>query len=109
MNLSFDEAMFYKVLLQSGFKEDVDKWVEEFINSAEELNGIYLDISICYYDINEFISCLQNYIGNNSINDKEVCNRLRNFIKEKLDNEEITIERAIEALISFGSNKWQEE
>ena len=40
MNLSFDEAMFYKVLLQSGFKEDVDKWVEEFINSAEELNGI---------------------------------------------------------------------
>ena len=109
MNLSFDDAMFYKVLLESGFKEDVDKWIDEFINNTELLEGIYLDLACCYSDLNETISCLHNYIGDNPINDKEVCIRLREFIKEKLDNSEISIERAIDALISFVSDRWQEK
>ena len=104
MNLSFDDAMFYKVLLQSGFKEDVDKWIDDFINNTELLEGIYLDLACCYSDLNETISCLHNYIGDNPINDKEVCIRLREFIKEKLDNSEISIERATGALISFVSD-----
>ena len=109
MKLSFDDAMFYKVLLESGFKEDVDKWIDEFINNTELLEGIYLELACCYSDLNETISCLHNYIGENTINDKEVCARLREFIKEKLENNEISIERAIEALISFGSDRWQEK
>ena len=109
MNLSFDDAMFYKVLLQSGFKEDVDKWIDEFIKNTELLEGIYLDLVCCYSDLNEAISCLHNYIGDNPINDKEVCARLREFIKEKLDNNEISMERAIDALISFVSDRWQEK
>ena len=109
MNLSFDDAMFYKVLLQSGFKEDVDKWIDEFINNTELLEGIYLDLACCYSDLNEAISCLHNYIGDNPINDKGVCVRLREFIKEKLDNNEISMERAIDALISFVSDRWQEK
>ena len=109
MNLSFDDAMFYKELLQSGFKEDVDKWVDEFINNTELLEGIYLDLACCYSNLNDSISCLHNYIGENPINDKEVCARLREFIKEKLENNEISIERAIEALIFFGSDRGQEK
>ena len=109
MNLSFDDAMFYKVLLQSGFKEDVDKWIDEFIKNTELLEGIYLDLVCCYSDLNEAISCLHNYIGDNPINDKEVCARLREFIKEKLDNNEISMERAIDALISFVSDRWHEK
>lgn len=109
MNLSFDDAMFYKVLLQSGFKEDVDKWIDEFINNTELLEGIYLDLACCYSNLNETISCLHNYIGENHINDKEVCDRLRGFIKNKLENNEISIERATDALISFASDRWQEK
>ena len=109
MHLSFDDAMFYKALLQSGFKEDVEKWVDEFINNTELLEGIYLDLACCYSNLNDSISCLHNYIGENPINDKEVCARLREFIKEKLENNEISIERAIDALISFGSDRWQEK
>ena len=108
MSLSFNDAMFYKVLLQSGFEEDVDKWIDEFINNTELLEGIYLDLACCYSDLNEIISYLHNYIGDNPINDKEVCDRLRCFIKTKLDNDEITIDRATEALISFASDRWQE-
>ena len=109
MNLSFDDAMFYKVLLQSGFKEDVDKWIDDFINNTELLEGIYLDLACCYSDLNETISCLHNYIGDNPINDKEVCTRLREFVKVKLENNEISIERAIGALISFASDKRHEK
>ena len=109
MNLSFDDAMFYKVLLQSGFKDDVDKWIDEFINNTELLEGIYLNLACCYSDLNETISCLHNYIGENPINDKEVCIRLREFIKEKLEKNEISLERATDALISFASDRWQEK
>lgn len=109
MNLSFDDAMFYKVLLQSGFKEDVDKWIDDFINNTELLEGIYLDLACCYSDLNETISCLHNYIGDNPINDKDVCTRLREFVKVKLENNEISIERAIGALISFASDKRHEK
>ena len=94
MGLSFDDARFYKVLLRSGFKEDVDKWIENFINNNTPLEGIYLDLACCYSNLNEAISCLHNYVGENPINDKEVCTRLRKFIKEKLKNNEITIEQA---------------
>ena len=52
-----------KVLLESGFKEDVDKWIDEFIKNTELLEGIYLDLVCCYSDLNEAISCLHNYIG----------------------------------------------
>lgn len=109
MNLSFDDAMFYKVLLQSGFKEDVDKLIDDFINNTELLEGIYLDLACCYSDLNETISCLHNYIGDNAINDKDVCTRLREFVKVKLENNEISIERATDALISFASDRWQEK
>ena len=109
MKLSFDDAMFYKILLESGFKEDVDKWINDFLNNKAELDGVYLDLAFCYNDLNELISCLHNYIGENPINDKEVCTRLREFIKEKLENNEISIERAIDALISFASDRWQEK
>ena len=109
MNLSFDDAMFYKVLLESGFKEDVDKWIDEFINNTELLEGIYLDLACCYSDLNETISCLHIYIGDNAINDKDVCTRLREFVKVKLENNEISIERATDALISFASDRWQEK
>ena len=109
MNLSFDDAMFYKVLLESGFKEDVGKWIAEFINNTELLEGIYLDLACCYSDLNETISCLHIYIGDNAINDKDVCTRLREFVKVKLENNEISIERATDALISFASDRWQEK
>lgn len=105
MGLSFDDARFYKVLLRSGFKEDVDKWIENFINNNTPLEGIYLDLACCYSNLNEAISCLHNYVGENPINDKEVCTRLRKFIKEKLKNNEITIEQATNALIIFGSDR----
>lgn len=109
MKLSLDDAMFYKLLLQSGFKEDVDKWIDDFINNNTSLEGIYLDLACCHSNLNDIISCLHNYIGDNHINNKEVCDRLRYFIKSKLDNDEITIEQAIKALAIFCSDKIHDE
>ena len=109
MKLSFDDAMFYKLLLQSGFKEDVDKWIDDLINNNTSLEGIYLDLACCPNDLNDIISCLHNYIGDNHINNKEVCDRLRYFIKSNLDNDEITIEQAIKALAIFCSDKIHDE
>ena len=61
--------------------------------------------------MNELISCLRSYIGNNKINDKGLCDRLRLFIKEKIDKGEISYEEAANSLCGFAikSEKWEEE
>ena len=109
MNLSYIDAYYYLLLLKAGFEKEVTMWINSIAENSDTLEGIYLDLVCCYSDLNEVISCLHNYIGDNPINDKEVCARLREFIKEKLDNNEISMERAIDALISFVSDRWQEK
>lgn len=61
--------------------------------------------------MNELISCLFSYIGNNKIDDKGLCDRLRLFIKEKIDKAEISYEEAANSLCGFAikSEKRQEE
>ena len=93
MKISYEDAYYYKILLQSSYIDEVDKWIEDVINSNETLDGIYLDL-VCAYNLkknslNELISCLHNYIGDNIINDEYVSNKLRLFVKCKFDSNEI--------------------
>lgn len=111
MLLSYEDACFYKLLMQAGFVDDVNKWITNIANDNETLEGIYLDLVCCLGKVNEAISCLHNYIKDNIINDKFVCNRLRLFIKKKLDNNEMSIDEASKALYTFSisSEKWNEK
>lgn len=105
--LSCEDALFYKTLARCGFIKEVDELIDNIINDNELLEGLYLDLAYCFGDINKIISCLHNYIEKckMSIDDKLVCDRLRLFIKEKLDNKEITIVDAANYLYSFVDNE----
>ena len=109
--LTYEEAYFYKLILLCGFYEEVNEWIDNITTNIDVLEGIYLDL-VCNQDnLNELISCLYSYICNNKIDDKGLCDRLRLFIKEKIDKGEISYEEAANSLCGFAikSEKWEEE
>ena len=111
MILSYEDAYYYKLLMQAGFEKEVNEWINIIASTNETLEDIYLDLVCSLGNINDIISCLHNYINDHSINDEEVCNRLRLFIKDKLDKNELLIEEASNAIFSFvmSSGKWNEK
>ena len=109
--LSYEDAYFYKLILQCGFYEEVNEWIDSIAVVNDSLEGIYLDLVCNQNNMNELISCLHSYIGDNKIDDKGLCDRLRLFIKEKIDKGEISYEEAANSLCGFAikSEKWEEE
>ena len=107
----YEDACYYKLLLQGGFCKEVNAWIDNIATNIDVLEGIYLDLVCNQNNLNELISCLHSYIGNNKIDDKGLCDRLRLFIKEKIDKGEISYEEAANSLCGFAikSEKWEEE
>ncbi|MBQ8292580.1 MAG: hypothetical protein IJX78_02085 [Bacilli bacterium] len=102
--LAYEEAYFYKLLAETGFEKEVEDWIENILNNNVTLEGINLDLVYNQSNIYEVISCLHNYIGDNQVNDQILCDRLRLFIKEKLDKNEISLDKAIISLERFVSS-----
>ena len=111
MLLSYEDLYFYKLILQGGFHQEVNEWIDNIATNNDVLEGIYLDLVCNQNNLNELISCLQCYIGKNTVDDKALCDRLRLFIKEKLDKGEISYEEAANSLCGFAikSENWEEE
>lgn len=111
MLLSYEDAYFYKLILQNGFYNEINDWIDNIATNNDELEGIYLDLVCNQNNLNELISCLNSYIGNIKIDDKGPSDRLRLFIKERLDKGEISYEEAANSLCGFAikSEKWEEE
>lgn len=101
MLLTYEDALFYKLISQVGYEKDVDDWINFICNSNETLEDINLDLAYCQVKNNEIISCFHNYIGDNQVNERVVKNRIRLFILEKLNKNYITINLATKSLIRF--------
>lgn len=111
--LSYEDALFYKLLLETGFSKEVNEWIDKIIIDNNQLDGIYLDLACCFGNLNKTISCLHNYIlkcKHNEIDYKTVCDKLRLFIKDKVDNDEISLKDAANYLHAFaGFNNYMDE
>ncbi len=101
MPLSYEEALYYKILLQTGFTKETNEWINKIMYTSETLDGIYLDLVCNQNNLNNLISCLQSYIIDKKIDEKAVCEKLRLFIKTKLANNEISLEEAVNYFSSF--------
>lgn len=99
MLVTYEDALFYKLLSQIGYEKDVDDWITSICNENERLEGVHLDLAYCQGKNNAIISCLHNYIGDNQVDNQIVQTRLRLFILEKLNQNEITIDFATTSLI----------
>lgn len=111
MYITYEEAYFYKLLLENGFVGEVDQWIDNIAVNNDTLEGINLDLVSALGDSNKIISSLHNYLLDKKIDDKSVCERLRLFIKDKVDNDKISILEAANILYYFSceNEKMHEE
>ena len=111
MELSYLDEYYYMLLLEVGFKEDVNNWINLIAEEKNSLDGIYLDLVCNLGDNNKVISCLYNYIGENKVDNDALAEKLRLFILDKYENGLVDTYKAIDALSGFAdiTNKWYDK
>ena len=96
--LTYDEAYYYKILIELGFNEEFEKYIEYLENELEDYEGFYLDLIYNQSNTSNIISLLNNFILDKKINESKVFEKVRLFLLDKLNNNEIDLEKTIESL-----------
>lgn len=96
--LTYEEAYYYKILIELGFNEEFEKYIEYLENELEVYEGFYLDIIYNQSNTSNIISLLNNFILDKKINESLVFEKVRLFLLDKLNNNEINEKKAIELL-----------
>lgn len=101
MLISYDDAIFYKLLLHTGFIKEVYKWIDDIAYNNETLEDINLELVCNKSDINKLISLLDEYLINIKIDYNKLHERLRLFIKDRFFEKEIEIKEVVSSLYNF--------
>lgn len=96
--LTYEEAYFYKILIELEFNEEFEKYIEYLENELEVYEGFYLDLIYNQSSPLNVISLLNNYILDKDIDKSLVFEKVRFFLLDKLNNNEINEKKAIELL-----------
>ena len=96
--LTYEEAYFHKVLIELGFNEEFEKYIDYLENELIVYEGFYLDLIYNQSSPLNVISLLNNYILDKDIDKSLVFEKVRFFLLDKLNNKEINEKKAIELL-----------
>ena len=96
--LTYEEAYFYKILIELEFNEEFEKYIEYLENELEVYEGFYLDLIYNQSSPLNVISLLNNFILDKDIDKSLVFEKVRLFLLDKLNNKEIDLEKTIESL-----------
>ena len=88
----------------SGFSEGYDEWLNGFLETEDSLSDVVLSLSLCGSDVNETISCLQNYCGEQDFDEKHVCEKLRLFLKDGYYSGRFSKEETVAYMYRFASS-----
>ena len=109
--LSFEQALYYKLLCQLGHTEEIDAYIEEELLKSENCEGILLDLAWCASDLNKYIEVLTAYLKDAMVDNLLVCQMLKKFVARKYNEMDIEIETCAKILYQFAvmSEKYAEE
>ena len=96
--LTYEEAYFYKILIELGFNEEFEKYIDYLESELIVYEGFYLDLIYNQSSPLNVISLLNNYILDKDIDKFLVFKKVRFFLLDKLNNNEIDLEKTIESL-----------
>ena len=96
--LTYEEAYFHKVLIELGFNEEFEKYIDYLENELIVYEGFYLDLIYNQSSPLNVISLLNNFILDKDIDKSLVFEKVRLFLLDKLNNNEINEKKAIELL-----------
>lgn len=95
--MTAEDALYYKILLLSGYSPDVlsDK-LDEDLEREDPLSDITLALSFCKGNADEIISCLNSFCRIHPADPYEVCSRLRTLTRDEYLSGEISEKEAAE-------------
>ncbi len=96
-----EEAYYYKILLQYGFTDDYDRWLNTALEGEDPLSNIVLELSLCGSDVEKTLSCLTNYCKDNLFDDNVVGNKLRLFLKDGYYSGRFTKDEVVSHMYNF--------
>ena len=109
--LSFEQALYYKLLCQLGYTEEIDSYIEEELLKKEDCEGILLDLAWCASDLNKYVEVLTAYLKGAVVDNLLVCQMLKEFVARRYDAMDFEIETCAKILYQFAviSEKYTEE
>lgn len=103
-NLKYEDAYYFKILLMSGFNDGYDEWLDGYLEAENPLSDIVLDLSSCGSNLNKTISCLHNYCMEHDFDERDVCDKLRLFLKEAYYSNRMSKEEVVSSMYRFAVN-----
>ena len=109
--LSFEQALYYKLLCQLGCTEEIDAYVEEELLKKEDCEGILLDLAWCASDLGKYVEVLTAYLKGAVVDNLLVCQMLKDFVARRYDTMDFEIETCAKILYQFAvmSEKYTED
>lgn len=109
--MTIEEAKYYSILLGVGEFEEFNIYVQNLINSNDEIDDLEADLM---FESNNFSKCcdiLTNYYSNKSVDDALVAFKLMQFIKNSITSNKLTRDDAIKQLVKYSkeANKLAED
>ena len=99
-----EDAFYYENLLVIGFSDEYDKWLKSLLETENPLSGITLDLANCGAEKNKTISVLRQYRLEQPIDEKNVCRRLRLFLKTSYDSGQMEKGQVVSAMYTIASH-----
>lgn len=99
--LSFEQALYYKLLCQLGYTEEIDAYIEEELLKKEDCEGILLDLAWCASDLGKYVEVLTAYLKGAEVDNLLVCQMLKEFVARRYDAMDFEIETCAKTLYQF--------
>lgn len=78
--MTYEEAYFFKILLTCGVSDGYDAWLNSYLEREDPISDIVLELSLCGSDTNRAVTCLNDYCLGHSVEEKRVCDMLREYL-----------------------------
>lgn len=99
-----EDAFYYENLLVIGFSDEYDNWLNSLLETENPLSDITLDLAGCGSDKNKTISVLREYRSEQPVDEKNVCERLRLFLKTLYDSGKMEKGQVVSAMHTIASH-----
>lgn len=96
-----EEAYYYRILLQNGFSDEYNEWLNKRLEEEDPLSDIVLELSFCSSDLNKTVSLLLNFAREKGFDSKVVCEKLRLFLKEAYHSHKMSNDEVISYMYTF--------
>lgn len=99
--MTVEQAIFYKYILLSGFTEELNTYVDKCLYDENPVSEIILDLCACGSDRKKSLQVLNAFIAkfdNEQVDDNEVFNLTRQFLKHKYVNEKMPIDKVADTM-----------